>query len=61
MHPLGAAEQLARAVLLFHKPGPWTFSDRQEWTRLTGRTEATTTTICNLARDILKQESEQPT
>jgi hypothetical protein len=47
------AERLARAVLLFHRGGPWTDDDRAVWEALTGSTEATTVTLCDVARSYL--------
>jgi hypothetical protein len=49
------ADRLARAVLLFHKSPPWTVEDRELWTALTGTREATTRTLCDLARAILRE------
>jgi hypothetical protein len=43
-------ERLARAVLLFHRGGPWTEADRYAWRGLTGEDEATTKVLCDLAR-----------
>jgi hypothetical protein len=47
-------ERLARAVLLFHRSGPWTPEDRQMWTALTGEAEATTKALCDLARKVTR-------
>lgn len=49
--PAGIA--LARAVLLFHSAGAWVDEKEAEWLRLTGTREATTRTLCNLARKLL--------
>ena len=43
-------EKLARAVLLFHSGGEWTQADRETWLELTGSVDASTLTLCNLAR-----------
>jgi hypothetical protein len=50
------AERLARALLLFHRGGPWTGMDRNEWVMLTGEEEATTKVLCDLARKIAEAE-----
>jgi hypothetical protein len=49
------AERLARAVLLFHRGGPWSPEDRAAWEALAGATEATTVTLCDLARRTLAE------
>jgi hypothetical protein len=47
------AEKLARAVLLFHRgDGEWTAWDREVWKELTGSDDATTRTLCDLARKV---------
>jgi|HubBroStandDraft_6_1064221.scaffolds.fasta_scaffold1614879_2 hypothetical protein len=43
-------ENLAAAVLLFHRGGPWTAADTQAWQALTGTTDATTKSLCDFAR-----------
>lgn len=48
---------LARAVLLFHRGGPWTAADAATWRGLTGSDEATTRTLCDVARQVLGQGS----
>jgi hypothetical protein len=50
---------LARAVLMFYNSGCWTNADRAEWLRLTGDTEATTRSLCNLARRVIDQATTQ--
>ena len=55
---LSNAERLARAVLLFHRGGPWTASDHEVWQALTGAHCATTRTLCDLARQV-RDEAEQ--
>ena len=50
------ADLLARAVLLFHRGGPWTPEDRAAWKELTGSDEATTRTLCDLARQAAEPE-----
>jgi hypothetical protein len=54
MREISDAERLARAVLLFHRGGPWRGVDRNEWAMLTDNEEATTTVLCDLARRILE-------
>jgi hypothetical protein len=44
------AKRLAQAVLMFHLGGPWTDDDRAAWLALTGAEDATTRTLCDLAR-----------
>jgi hypothetical protein len=56
MAVLSNAECLARAVLLFHRSGPWTDWDREVWRALTGTDDATTRTLCMLARMIEHEE-----
>lgn len=41
-----------RAVLLFYSPG-WTEERREEWTRLTGHSDATTAVLCETVRRAL--------
>ena len=48
-----APHMLARAVLLFHGAVEWTAECRTEWEMLTGSSEATTRTLCDLARRTL--------
>ena len=57
-HKLSDAERLARAVLLFHRGGGWIQSDSEMWLILTGVREATTKTLCDLARQVRKTEEE---
>jgi hypothetical protein len=52
-------ERLARAVLLWHRSGSWTDDYRAEWEALTGSSEATSVTLCNLAREVLADEQER--
>jgi hypothetical protein len=56
---LSDAERLARAVLLFHRGGPWTAWDIEVWRVLTGESEATTRALCDLARRVRKAEEER--
>ena len=56
---LSGAERLARAVLLFHRGGPWTAWDGEVWRVLTGNREITTKALCNLARRVRKEEEER--
>jgi len=53
---ISRAEKLARAVLLFHRGGEWTAYDREMWIVLTGQHDATTKTLCDLAREVRGQE-----
>ena len=46
-------ENLAQAVLLFHRGGPWTAVDQQMWTALTGSPDATTKSLCDFARKVV--------
>jgi hypothetical protein len=52
-------ERLARAVLLFHRGGPWTDNDRALWLALTEQAEATTHVLCDVAREVLRDEQER--
>jgi len=54
------AERLARAVLLFHSGDPWNDEKRWLWHELTGAEEATTKTLCDLARRIRGEEEKEP-
>jgi hypothetical protein len=54
--PVSALERLARAVLRFHRGGPWTEQERIEWVMLTGEEAATTKVLCDLARRLLREE-----
>ena len=55
MSPL---ERLARAVLLFHRGGQWTGTDRNEWVWLTDEEDVTTVALCDLARRLLAEDRE---
>ena len=50
------ARRLACAVLMFHGGGPWSDHERDAWQALTGEREATTRTLCDLARRTLMEE-----
>jgi len=52
-------ERLARAVLLFHRGGPWTDEDRALWEALTGATDATSRTLCDVAREVVQDAKER--
>jgi hypothetical protein len=54
--PISDAEKLARAVLLFHRGGSWTEHDHEMWIVLTGQHDATTKTLCDLARKVRAAE-----
>jgi hypothetical protein len=45
-------ENLAAAVLLFHRGGEWTAQDRVAWQVLTGSEDATTKSLCDFARKV---------
>jgi len=47
-------DRLARAVLLFHRGGPWTEADQQLWFMLTDTMDVTTKSLCDLARKAVK-------
>jgi hypothetical protein len=55
-----AGERLARAVLLFHRGGPWTDADRAVWLELTGQRDATTRVLGDLAREVLAAAGHAP-
>jgi hypothetical protein len=58
---MSSLERLARAVLLFHQGGSWNGMHRNEWVMLTDEEDATTKTLCDLARRLLQeQETTQP-
>jgi hypothetical protein len=50
------AEQLARLVLLFHHGG-WDDASRSMWREITGHDDATTKSLCDFAREILREEN----
>jgi hypothetical protein len=54
---ISQAERLARAVILFFRGGPWSEQDRELWRHYTGSDDATTRTLCDLARRIEREES----
>jgi predicted NUDIX family NTP pyrophosphohydrolase len=45
-------ENLAAAVLLFHRGGPWTAEDQAAWVALTGTPDVTTKALCDFARKV---------
>lgn len=57
MIEISDAEKLARAVLLFHRGGPWSDTDRELWRHYTGSDDATTRSLCDLARRVMRAES----
>jgi hypothetical protein len=52
MAKLSDAERLARALLLFHRNGPWMPGDREVWFALTGKQECSSRVLCDLAREV---------
>jgi hypothetical protein len=46
-------ENALKALLLFHRGGPWTATDAAEWLRLTESPEATAKALCDRARKVL--------
>jgi hypothetical protein len=62
MAKISDAERLARAVLMFFGQGRWTAWNAEIWLALTGKEEATTKVLGDLAREILiKEERANPT
>jgi hypothetical protein len=59
MAAISTAERLARAVLLFHRGGPWSDWDREVWRALTGTDDATTRALCDLARQVEREETHR--
>lgn len=53
---LTAGHRLAHAVLLFYSAGPWTPHKAKLWEALTGWQEATTRSLCHLARQTRDEE-----
>lgn len=45
-----AALEALEAVLLFHSGGPWDAAKRELWDRLSHGNEATTKSLCDIAR-----------
>jgi hypothetical protein len=52
-------ERLARAVLLWHRGGRWTGTQRNEWVMLTDTEDTTPVALCNLARRLLAEDREK--
>lgn len=50
------APQLAEAILLFWKSGPWTHEDEARWKALTGLDDVTGKALGDLARVVLEAE-----
>lgn len=46
-------KRLQQAILLFHSAEPWDEERQRQWQELTGRREATTKVLCDLARGIM--------
>lgn len=59
MARLSTAECLARAVLMFYDAAPWDQEKQKVWKALTGREEATTKVLCDLARRVRTMEERQ--
>jgi hypothetical protein len=55
--PMG--ERLARAVLLFYEPGPWTAAKAELWYALTGQGASTTRVLGDLARQVIASEESR--
>jgi hypothetical protein len=45
--------RVARALLLFHGPNPWSLASQQAWQELTGSEECTSRVLCEMARNAL--------
>jgi hypothetical protein len=45
--------RLAKAILLFHGPNPWSLASQQAWQALTGEESCTSQVLCSLARNAL--------
>jgi hypothetical protein len=58
---LSDAEKLARAVLMFHASPTWTDAHRATWKELTGSENATTVTLCDMARKLRSREEAPST
>lgn len=54
----GHASNLAKAVLMFYGTTQWREAERAAWAKLTGRGEATTRVLCDLARRVLEDNGE---
>lgn len=50
------AQKLAKAVLMFFRGGDFGAEQKATWLALTGSDEATTKTLCDLARKVEAQE-----
>jgi hypothetical protein len=59
MTGMSPGERLARAVLMFHASASiWTPQNRNIWRALTGKEEATSRVLCDLARELLNRSKE---
>ena len=54
--PLPTPLDLARAVLLFWKPGPWTEQDAAEWESITHCSVVGGATLVEMARQVVEAE-----
>lgn len=54
MNRLAILDRVARAVLLFHRGGPWTDQDHALWFMLTDTSEVTTKALCNFVRKAIQ-------
>lgn len=56
MAQLAKAERLARAVLMFFEPGDWSREKREVWIAMTGKEDATSKVLGDLAREVRDEE-----
>jgi hypothetical protein len=48
-------EKLARMVLMFYAPGPWSAAQKEAWSLCAGNEEVTTRSLGNKARQIIAE------
>jgi hypothetical protein len=50
---MSEAEKLARMVLMFYAPGPWSATNKEEWSLCAGNREVTTRALGDQARKVI--------
>lgn len=59
MAAISSAERLARAVLMFFESGDWSNDKRELWLAITGKDDATSRTLGDLARQVRDEEERK--
>jgi hypothetical protein len=52
---MSSGEKLARCVLMFYAPGPWSSVQKEAWRLCAGNEEVTTRTLGNMARKVIAE------